>query len=62
MNGLMRAAESIFASSNRRDPYPLSERLTYCVRKERSAFAGNLGGTAGFKSCPMCWGQGFYFF
>ena len=53
VNGLMRAAESIFASSSRRDPCPLSERLTYWCKKRAVGFAGNLGGTAGFKSCPI---------
>ena len=35
-NGLMRAVESDIVSSNRRVPHPLSERLIFRVRNERS--------------------------
>ena len=61
-NGLMRAVESVFASSNRRD-VPVTVQLIYFSMRQsgRSNFV-NLGGTAGIYILSQFFGTGFFIF
>lgn len=60
VNGLMRAVESVSASSNRRELTRYKQK--YIKVCDEWTLCVNLGGTAGFRSCPLNFGgQDFLF-
>ncbi len=61
VNGLMRAVESVFASSNRRG-VPVTVQLICMYEAERAKFFVNLGGTAGIYILSQLLGQDFFYF
>ena len=59
-NGLMRAVESVFASSNRRG-VPVTVQLIYfSMRQSGRSYFVNLGGTAGIYILSQLLGQDFF--
>lgn len=61
-NGLMRAVESVFASSNRRG-VPVTVQLIYfSMRQSGRSYFVNLGGTAGIYILSQLLGQDFFYF